>query len=142
MKQDRYEELVVIVADGTATKEEEAELKSYIESRPELAGELDAHIQIKSITDNWMERVKLDLIEDEQNQARKPERNIGLILLGIGISLLYGFAIYQMLSDPETPLVVQIGIATAGTGLAILLFSLIRQRIITSKKDKYSEIIR
>jgi hypothetical protein len=142
MKQERYEELVVIVADGKATKEEEEELKSYLESRPELAEELEAHIQIKSITDNWMERVKLDLLVDEQNQARQSERNIGLIFLGIGISLLYGFGIYQLLSGPETPLVVRIGIATAGTGLAILLFSLIRQRIITSKKDKYSEIIR
>ena len=89
-----------------------------------------------------MERVKLDLLVDEQNDIRRTERSVGLFLLLTGIALLYGFGIYQMVSDPDTPLIVKIGIGTAGSGLAILFLSLMRQRIIISKKDKYSEITR
>jgi len=142
MKQERYEQLMVAVADGHATEAEKELLMSYVQDKPELAKELDAHIQLKSITDGWMERIKLDLVEDRENQEKDRERSIGITLVLIGIAILCGFGCVEMLLDSQVPLYVRIGIGAVSSGILLLFLSLIRQRIQTSKSDKYTEIIR
>jgi hypothetical protein len=65
-------------------------------------------------------------------------RKIGGTLLGIGLAILIGWGLYWLfgLAFPELPLAVKIGAAAAVIGLIILLASLVRERIKTSKEER------
>ena len=65
-------------------------------------------------------------------------RKIGGTLLGIGLAILIGWGLYLFfgLAFPELPLAVKIGAAAAVIGLIILLASLVRERIKTSKEER------
>ena len=65
-------------------------------------------------------------------------RKIGGTLLGIGLAILIGWGFYWLLrlAFPELPTAVKIGAAAVIIGLIILLASLVRERIKTSKEDR------
>ena len=65
-------------------------------------------------------------------------RKLGGALLGIGLGILVGWGFYWLfdLAFPELPLIVKIGITAVVIGLTILLMSLVRERIKTSKEER------
>lgn len=65
-------------------------------------------------------------------------RKIGGALLGIGLGILVGWGFYWFfdLVFPELHTAVKIGITSVVIGLAILLASLVRERIKTSKEER------
>jgi tetrahydromethanopterin S-methyltransferase subunit E len=65
-------------------------------------------------------------------------RKIGGALLGIGLGILIGWGFYWLfdLAFPELHTAVKIGITSVVIGLALLLISLVRERIKTSKEDR------
>jgi len=65
-------------------------------------------------------------------------RKIGGTLLGIGLGILVGWGFYWLfdLAFPELPTAVKIGITSVFIGLTLLLISLVRERIKTSKEDR------
>ena len=73
-------------------------------------------------------------------------RKAGGILLGVGLGILICWGLYWFfrLAFPSFPLVLKIAIAAIAIGLIILLASLGRERIKTSKeeKDKFKEVER
>ena len=66
MKEERFEELMVRVVDGVATAAERDELMNHAVSQPELQKELEAHMALKAVTDGWVDRLEVDLVEDRQ----------------------------------------------------------------------------
>jgi tetrahydromethanopterin S-methyltransferase subunit E len=65
-------------------------------------------------------------------------RKLGGTLLGIGLGILVGWGFYWLfdLAFPGLPLAVKIGAAAVVIGLTIILISLVRERIKTSKEDR------
>jgi len=65
-------------------------------------------------------------------------RKIGGALLGIGLGILIGWGFYWLfdLAFPELHTAVKIGISAVVIGLTLLLASLLRERIKTSKEDR------
>jgi len=65
-------------------------------------------------------------------------RKIGGVILGVGLGILIGWGLYGLfaLAFPELPRAVKIGSAAAVIGLIILLASLVRERIKTSKEER------
>ena len=74
----------------------------------------------------------------------KKMRNLGGILLGIGLGILVGWGLYQLFGRAflSLPLPVKIAIAAITIGLIILLASLGRERYRASKeeKEKFKEV--
>ncbi len=138
----RIEELMVLAADGNASDEELKELEVHLKQNPELSKELSAHKEIKTITDNWMKRIKVDLVEDTQRESRNLEQNFGALLFVLGMAILMGFGLVEGLLDPEAPVWLRIGLGLVIAGSVVLLYSVFRQRQQTLKNDKYTEIIR
>ena len=67
-------------------------------------------------------------------------RAIGWLLLIGGVLALVGFAIYALVIDREAPLYIKLAIAGVYGGLAFLLLSVLRQRLIARKTDKYKDV--
>jgi len=74
------------------------------------------------------------------------ERGLGWIIASIAaiILLIYGGfkGVEQLIKDPSISLILKIGILTGISGLAILLVSVLRERIFISKSDKYSKEVK
>lgn len=72
------------------------------------------------------------------------ERAVGWFFFVTGLIILVSYTLYQfallLFRDSQISLFIKIGLFSVIMGGVILLFSVIRERIVLSKKDKYSEI--
>lgn len=144
MNEQRLAELMVRVADQTASPAEQDELQRYIHNHPELQEELEAHMKIKAIADGWMHRLDLDLAEDrfQASPTTRLELRLGTALVVVGVGVLGGFGIVGFLMDPEAPLWIKIGMSTAVGGVLVLMLSVLRWWLATNSSDAYKEVIR
>ena len=144
MNEERLAELMVRAADDLVTPAEEAELAQHLRRHPELRQELDAHRRIRAVTEGWVKRLDLDLAEDVHNHDPRTrwEARIGLGMLFVGVGILSGFGLAEMMTAPDVPLWVRAGLGLTLSGTIVLLLSVIRWRLATRPHDAYKEVIR
>ena len=75
MTEERLEELMVLAVDKLITPAQEAELSAYLKEYPALQQELEAQMGIKSTTDDWIHRLEVDIVGDEDLQTAAPIRS-------------------------------------------------------------------
>lgn len=72
------------------------------------------------------------------------ERALGWFFFVTGLVILISYALYELVlslfENTQLSLFVKVGIFFIIIGFVILLISIIRERIVLSKKDKYSEV--
>ena len=66
--------------------------------------------------------------------------HLGWLLLGAGMLLLYGYSIYDFMTDASEPIWVRLTLAGIGLGFLILFLHVLRQRLIARKIDRYRDI--
>ena len=70
----------------------------------------------------------------------KVSRGIGWLLFLGGLLLLAGFVIYEFVIDTSMDLFFKLLVSAIYLGLAALLVSVLRQRLIERKTDKYKDV--
>ncbi len=70
----------------------------------------------------------------------RTSRLFGWLMYIGGSMLLLGYGAYEFAIDEEVPAMVKTGLATLVIGLGMLLFSVVRQRIISARHDKYKDV--
>ena len=65
---------------------------------------------------------------------------LGWSLIGAGLLLLYGYGIYNFMTDSSEPIWVRLTLAGIGLGFLILFLHVLRQRLIAWKTDRYKDI--
>ena len=63
-------------------------------------------------------------------------------MLLIGIGLMWGGAVYEIVMDPEAPMLIKAGFSLISAGTLILIGSVIRWKYFTGKADRYTEVVR
>jgi len=144
MSDERLAELMVKVTDGVATAMEREELMSHLKDRPGLLRELEAHAALKAVTDGWVERLQLDLVEDghREGSMTRLEQGVGVTLFVLGASVVGGWGVFELMLAPDAPLWAKAGIGMLVAGLLVLLLSAIRWRLSTMGSDQYTKVIR
>ena len=144
MNDERFEELMVKVADGAATPAEREELMAFVADKPELRLELEEHQALKSVTDGWMARLEADLAVDRHRKSpvERIERGLGLCLLLAGFCVLMVAGPVLALLDPEVPAAIKIGLGATLAGAVLLLLHLLRTRLRDRPEDPYRKVIR
>ena len=66
--------------------------------------------------------------------------HLGWLLLGAGVLLLYGYGVYDFMTDSSEPIWVRLALGGIGLGLLILFLHVLRQRLIARKTDRYRDI--
>ena len=66
--------------------------------------------------------------------------SIGWLLLISGVVIAAGFAIFEWIYTPDMPLMVKVIVGAIYLGLAFLLISVSRQRLIERRTDKYKNV--
>lgn len=78
--------------------------------------------------------------ESMNDTGVRTSRGIGWLLLIGGVLALAGIAVYEFLTDPGLELHMKLIIGAVYGGLAILFVSVLRQRLIERKTDKYKDV--
>ena len=71
----------------------------------------------------------------------KASRGIGWILFIAGVATLMALAIWEFAIDDEVKLWVKLAVSAIWFGLLFLFMSVLRQRMISYKTDKYKDVI-
>ena len=75
-----------------------------------------------------------------QDNLDRSTSSIGWLLLIGGIVIGGGVAIFEWVNTPDVPLLVKLIVGAIYLGLAFLLISVLRQRLIERKTDKYKDV--
>jgi predicted anti-sigma-YlaC factor YlaD len=146
MDHEKLKELVSSYLDGELTQEEREVVRRHLE---ECSACRDAY---REMSDLGEVMAKMTLKEPPKEVWKvyteavynRLERGIGWILLSIGAMIVLFFTGYNMLEglirDPSIPLVVKAGILCGVGGVAVLLVSLIRERLFVNRRERYKEI--
>jgi len=136
--------LMMKKVDGVLGDGEESQLRQHVDGCDGCRGELDDFLEHKDVTDLIRERLQYDKALDHfwGGVYNRLEQRIGWSLLIIGVSICCGFGLVHLLMDPSVPAWLRVGTGAASAGGLILLASVVRWRLTTGSRDKYTEVIR
>jgi predicted anti-sigma-YlaC factor YlaD len=143
-----YKELLMGYLDNELTDEQRNRFEEHLAGCPECADELEQFRKLKAITD------EVTLVEPEDKLWQdywagvynRIERGIGWIVFSVAAIILTiygGFRLIEdIIKDNTIGMLLKVGLLTLIVGLAILLVSVLRERIYFWKKDRYRNVRR
>ncbi|MBN2413514.1 hypothetical protein JXQ31_17685 [candidate division KSB1 bacterium] len=146
--QDRFKILLMGAVDGELTAEERKEFELLLAENPEYKKEYQEYKNLKEATKEMKFKNPPAELWDSYwlSVYNRIERGLGWILLSIGCIILLTFAGFHffktLIFEADLPLIIKISIFSVIAGLAILLVSIVRERLFTYKSDPYKEIKR
>ena len=94
--------------------------------------------QVQSLSLQEQELEHLDKLFQEP--VAKSSRIFGFLLVVTSALVIVGFTLFKIFTNPEIELLEKVLVGALGGGGLLLLFSVLRQRMITSKNDKYNRV--
>lgn len=128
--------------------DERRAFEEELAQNPRLREEMKAMEDIKNVLDGMRLRELPDRAWDDYRERtyNRLERGIGWILLSIGAMVLVGYGLYELVAflaaDTELAWWIRVAIGAVCAGVAILLISVIRERVFVWKRDPYKEVKR
>ncbi|MHC4912394.1 MAG: anti-sigma factor family protein [Planctomycetota bacterium] len=143
-----YKSLMMGYLDNELELEQKKAFEEHLASCPECKSELQEFKHLKQITD------EVSLVEPEDkiweqywsSVYNRIERDTGWIIFSLAAVLLLiygGFkAIEEIIKDPTVDIILKAGLLALIAGLAILLVSVLREKLYFWKKDRYKDVRR
>ncbi len=146
-QRERFQLLLMAAIDGELDDQSRLQFEHFVQHYPECQAEWQKYAKLKEVTQAM--QFKNPPPEVWENYWRsvynRLERSLGWILLSLGavILLTYGGfkAIEALLADTEIELVMKIAILAVIAGAAVLLVSVLREKLFTARTDKYQKEI-
>ena len=145
---ERARQLMMAALDDELARGEREELDRLLAEDASLRSEWDRLHEVKEVTNVMSlrrppEETWEQYFESVYNRA---ERGFAWILLSMGAIVLTGWALWVGLEElwgtTEMPMYVKIAIYATLLGLAVLLLSVIREKLFVRRTDPYKEIQR
>ncbi len=146
MDHQKIKELISSYHDKELDEEKKKQVEEHLEECPECRREFEEMGKFEEV----MSKMELKKPASEVWQVywasiyNRMERRIGWILLSIGAMILIFFGGYKMvegiIQDPNTSVLLKIGILTLMAGIVVLLVSLIREQFFVRKRERYKEV--
>ncbi|WP_196140129.1 anti-sigma factor [Aliikangiella sp. G2MR2-5] len=128
--------------DGELTQQEAQKVALQIESDPEyklLYQELSTmRTEIQSLSLQQQELEHLEKLFEEP--VAKTSRIFGFALLTLSAIGIVAYTLFKIFTNPEIGLLEKVLVGAMGGGSLLLLISVIRQRLISLKSDKYRRV--
>jgi uncharacterized integral membrane protein len=148
MMEERFFELTEKYLENELSTEEKKELNAFIEKDPKLKNELEEQAKVKEVLKKMSLKNPSKEIWDGYwlGIYNKIERGFAWIAVSVGVLILiiYGTieAVNAFAKDSQMPGIIKFGMAAVVIGILVLLFSVLREKFYTHKKDKYKEVQR
>ncbi len=145
---DNYRDLLMGYLDNELDDEQKSRFEQHLAGCRECTEELKEFRKLKAITD------EVTLVEPEDRiwqqywggVYNRIERGVGWIMFSVAAIILaiYGGykAIEEMILDPKVEIIIKVGLLALIAGMAILLVSVLRERLYFWKKDRYKDVRR
>ncbi len=140
--------LMMAALDGELAADERAELERRLAADADLAAEWKRLENLKEVT----QMTKISTPHEEhwgsywQGVYNRIERGIGWILFSLGATVLTVFGLWEavdaLFQDSSMPVFLKLSVFALGAGGAVLLISVIREKLFTHRHDPYKEVER
>lgn len=149
VNRDRAGALMMAALDDEISDAERDELKALIAGAPDLEAQWRRLSRVKEVTSGMTLQPLPQELWDRYwaSVYTRAERGLAWILVSLGTIVLTAYAVWQAVAaffaDTSEPLFVRIAIAAVAVGGAILVLSVVREKISIARKDPYrKEIVR
>lgn len=148
MMEERFFLLVEKYLNNELSADEKEELNIILQNDSKLKNELEEQKRTKEVLNKMRLKNPSKEVWDSYwlGIYNKIERGIAWIAVSIGFVIITVYAVIEagdnFFQDNQTPGIIKFGIAVLVIGILILLFSVIREKVFTYKKDKYKEVQR
>ena len=143
-----WKDMMMGYLDNELDEEQKKKFEEHIKRCPECTKELKSFKDLKAITDEvTLAEPEDKLWQDYWNGVyNRIERGIGWIFSSIAAIILFIFCgfklIENVIENPQVEFVFKLGLVLLIIGLAILLVSVLRERLYFWKKDRYKDVRR
>jgi len=140
--------LMMAALDGELGPDERGELDRLLAADDALRVEWERMSRVKEVTGSMAYRKLPDEVWDRywETVYNKAERGVGWVLLSIGSLVLFGYGTWKWLeavfAETDLPFMIKISLFAVLLGGFVLLFSVIREKWFTRKRDPYKEVQR
>jgi len=137
---DEMRILLMGYLDGELDDEQRERVEQALASDPALAREYREMQQLQDLTAQLAtdERTDAELEQFWGGVYNRLERRTAWLLMVAGVLMLVVVAAWFFFADPGTPMPIKIGVAVAGVGALILLWSVWRERCRALPHDRYA----
>ncbi|MBN1998075.1 hypothetical protein JW935_11015 [candidate division KSB1 bacterium] len=148
MSEQRFHILLMGAIDGELDQQEFAEFEQLLSENANFQEEYKEYKKLKEVTQKMQFKPPSPEVWDNYWTGiyNRLERGIGWIFFSIGCIILLMFGGYKLvesiIADPNLSPVVKAGILFLIAGLAVLLVSVVREKLTIYKSDPYKEIKR
>lgn len=142
---ERVHALMMAAMDGEISAADREELDAAIARSPELEREWRRFVRLKEVTATMTLQHPPEEIWDRYwvSSYRRAERGVAWLLLSAGIAVLAGYWLWHfveaLLADTGAPLFLRLGVAATALGALVLVVSVIREKLFTSRRDPYQK---
>lgn len=139
----RINELVSGYLDGELTQGDMQRVDVHLKSCARCRQMLDDMTKLRGAVARSQSPMELEQQQWERIMNDLPARassGVGWILLISGFVALTGISIWQFAIDNQVPWYIKLAIGAAGFGTLFLFLSVLRQRLISWKSDKYKDV--
>ena len=139
---DHVGELLSGYIDGELTQQARQRVEVHCDGCAECSNNLD---ELRALRDK-VGRSRLSELGDDiwreqmEDTTVRATRGIGWLLFIGGLLILAGYVIYEFVIDTSLTLGVKLLFAAIYGGMGVLFISVLRQRLIERKSDKYKDV--
>ena len=135
-------ELLSGFVDGELTQQERQRVTLHCDRCDECQKNL---AELRALRERIGKAHLSEVSEDEWRETMNEStvqttRSIGWLLFVAGIMAVAGVGLYHFIVEPEMSIWMKLILVAIYGGLALLLFSVLRQRLIERKTDKYNDV--
>lgn len=147
-RDERLRHLMMAALDGELEAAERSELDRQLAADRELSAEWQRLEKLKELT---MTSTISNPPEEQwgtywQSVYNRVERGIGWILVSLGTTVLVFYGLWEavdaLLADTDTPGFIKAALVALGGGTAVLLISVVREKLFVRQHDPYKEVER
>jgi anti-sigma factor RsiW len=139
---DALESLLSGYLDGELTQEDRQRVELHIESCSRCR---HAYEKMSELRDG-IGKLSFDEMSTEEwdrmmnDVGVRASRGFGWLFYIAGLIVLMGYAAFEFMRDDTVDAIVKTSVAAIVLGLLLLLMSVLRQRLIAAKSDKYRDV--
>lgn len=132
------------LVDGELSRDDRQRVHDHVDSCAECGSELDSLQMLVNAASSLAVKLPADEVWDTflENVYNRLERRTGWIFVVAGVVVLSAFVGYHYIADPWSSPMTKVLVAVPAVGLAVLLISVLRQRLKVAPIDRYSRDVK
>lgn len=140
--------LLTGLIDGEIDESQKQNLFDHLKTCKSCQETYNSFVQLKKDTDDMKLKKLPEVYWDEYwtNVYNRIERGISWIFVSIGLIIILAYGSYQVMQEfylsPEQPMFIKIGVGLLTAGMIVLFISVLREKMMIRKVDKYRSVER